>query len=169
MKRTVQLKVAFSLAVLAVLAGGTLPAAAQDRPAVQLDGPLSAKGGEVTGTVWNSDNTPLPDAQLQLRDTSTGRIVGSTRADGLGRFTFPKVNAGTYVVELVDGNRRVLAVGEMFSLGPTETVSTSVRLAAAGRRHGWMFTNAAAAAIAAAAIVGVTALANGGQPASPRF
>jgi hypothetical protein len=169
MKRTVQLRVAFSLTVLVVLSAGTPPAAAQDRPAVQLDGPLSARGGTVTGTAWRSDNTPLADAQLQLRDISTGRIVSSTRADDLGRFTFTKVNPGTYVVELVDGNRRVLAVGETFSVGPTDTVATSVRLAAPGRWHGGIFTNAAAAAIAVAAIVGVTALGNGGQPASPRF
>jgi hypothetical protein len=169
MKRTVQVKVAAWLAVLAVVFAGPPATAAQNRPDVQLDDSLSAKGGTVTGTVWRSDNTPLPDAQLQLRDTTTGQIVRSTRANELGRFTFPKVNPGSYVVELVDENRNVLALGEMFSLGPTDTVATFVRLAAPGRWYGGFFTNAAAAAIAAAATVGVTRLGNGGQPASARF
>ena len=169
MKRTVQLKAAAWLTVLAVLSAGPLAIAAQNRPDVQLDESLSPKGGTVTGTVWRSDNTPLPDAPLQLRDTTTGQIVRSTRANELGRFTFLKVNAGSYVVELVDENRNVLALGEMFSLGPTETVTTVVRLAASGRWYGGFFTNAAAAAIAAAATAGVTALGNGGQPASARF
>ena len=169
MTRTVQLKVAAWLTVLALLPAAPLTTAAQNRPAVQLDDSLSAKSGTVTGTVWRSDNTPLPDAQLQLRDTTTGQVVGSTRANELGRFTFPKVKAGNYVVELVDENRNVLALGEMFSLGPTETVATVVRLAAPGKWYGGLFTNAAAAAIAAAATVGVTALGNGGQPASARF
>jgi hypothetical protein len=136
---------------------------------VQLGEGLTAKTGVVTGTVWRSDNTPLPDAPLQLRDTSTGQIVRSTRANELGRFTFSQVSPGHYVVELIDENRHVLALGEMFSLGPTETVATFVRLAAPGRWYGGFFTNAAAAAIAAAATMGVTALGNGGQPASPRF
>ena len=169
MKRTVQLKVAAWLTALALLPAGPLATAAQNRPDVQLDQPLSAKGGTVTGTVWRSDHTPLPNAELQLRDTTTGQIVASTRADELGRFAFAKLNAGNYVVELVDQNRTVLALGEMFSLGPTETVTTFVRLAASGKWYGGFFTNAAAAAIAAAATVGVTALGNGGQPASARF
>ena len=169
MRRTGQLKVAAWLAVLALLPAAPPATAAGNRPDAQLDASLSPKGGTVTGTVWKSDNTPLPDASLQLRDISTGQIVGSTRGDELGRFTFPKVSAGHYVVELVDGHRNVLAVGEMFSIGPSETVSTFVRLAASSRWHGAFFTNAAAAAIAAAATVGVTALGNGGQPASARF
>jgi hypothetical protein len=168
MRRTVQLKVAAVLAVLALLPAGPLATAAQNRSGVQLDESLSPKGGTVTGTVWRN-NTPLPDAPLQLRDTSTGQIVGSTRTNALGRFTFQEVSSGNYVVELVDENRNVVALGEMFSIGPTETVSTFIRLAASSRWYGGFFTNAAAAAIAAAATVGVTALGNGGQPASARF
>ena len=83
----------------------------------------------MTGTVWRSNDTPLPDAPLQLRDVGTGQIVRSTRANELGRFTFPKVSAGNYVVELVDEHRNVLALGERFSIGPAETVSTFIRLA----------------------------------------
>ena len=169
MRRTVQLKVAALLAVLALLPVGPLATAAQNRPDVQLDESLSPKGGTVTGTVWRSDNTPLPDAPLQLRDVSTGQIVRSTRANELGRFTFPNVSAGNYVVELVDEHRNVLALGERFSIGPTETVSTFIRLAASSRWYEGFFANAAAAAIAAAAAVGVTAVGNGGQPASARF
>ena len=57
----------------------------------------------------------------------------------------------------------------MFTIGPTETVATFIRLGARRRWYGGFFTNAAAAAIAAAATLGVTALGNGGQPASARF
>ena len=62
MKRTVQLKVAALLAVLALLPAGPLASAAQNRPDVQLDESLSPRGGTVTGTVWRGDNTPLADA-----------------------------------------------------------------------------------------------------------
>jgi hypothetical protein len=95
--------------------------------------------------------------------------VRSTHGDELGRFTFLKVAAGSYIVELVDDNHNVLALGEMFSIGPTETVATFIRLGTATAWYGGFFGNAAIAAIAAAATVGVTALGNGGQPASARF
>jgi hypothetical protein len=169
MKRTVQLKVAAWLTVLALLPGASLATAAQNRPDLQLNETLSPMSGTVTGTAWRSDNRPLPEALLQLRDTTTGEIVRSTRADELGHFTFSKLNAGKSVVELVDDNRNVLALGETFSLGPTESVSTFVRLAGSAKPYGGFFTNAAAAAIAAAATVGLTALGHGGQPASARF
>jgi hypothetical protein len=119
--------------------------------------------------VWRSDDTPLPDAPLQLRDLSTGQIVGSTRANELGRFSFSRVPAGKYIVELVDENRNILALGDMFTIGQEQTVATIIRLATSTRWYGGFLSNAAAAAIAAAATVGVTALGNGGQPASARF
>jgi hypothetical protein len=163
----VQQKVAVFLSVLALLPSGHA-VLAQGTPAVQLNESLSTKGGTVTGTVWRANDSPVANASLQLRDVTTGMVVRSTRGDEVGRFTFAKVSAGSYVVELVDDNRNVVALGEMFSIGPTETVATFIRLGTAAGFGGFL-GNAAAAAIAAAATVGVTALGNGGQPASARF
>ena len=69
-----------------------------------------------------------PMRRSSCATSAPGRSCGSTRANELGRFTFPKVSAGSYVVELVDENRNVLALGEMFTIGPTETVATFIRL-----------------------------------------
>ena len=168
MRRTVQLKVAALLTALTLVPSGQFALAGQSLPEVQLNEPVSARGGTVTGTVWRTNDAPVPDVPLQLRDVATGQIVRTTRANELGRFTFAKVSAGSYVVELVDESRNVLALGEMFTIGPTETVATFIRLAAAKAWYGGFFGNAAAAAIAAAATLGVTALGNGGQPASGR-
>lgn len=168
MKRTVQLKVAALLTALALAPTGPLAATPQSPPAVQLNESVSTSGGTVTGTVWRSNDSPLPDAPLQLRDVGTGQIVRSTRANELGRFTFNNVSPGRYVVELVDENRNVLALGEVFTIRPTETVATFIRLGTSTKWYGGFFTNAAAAAIAVAATVGVTALSNGRQPASAR-
>lgn len=124
--------------------------------------------GAISGTAWNLDDSPIAGALLRLRDVSTGFIPMTTQADALGRFTFLKVLPGSYVVELVDDNGHVLALGHVFSIGPGETVVTFVRL---GSRVPWyqgFFSNAAAAAMAAAASLGVTALGEGGQPASAR-
>ena len=168
MRRTIHQKIALLLAVLA-LWPSVAPVLAQGTPAVQLNESLSTKGGTVTGTVWRANDSPLPNASLQLRDVTTGQVVRATRGDELGRFTFQKVDAGSYIVELVDGKGKVLALGEMFTIGPSETVATVVRLGTSTAWYGGFFGNAAAAAIAAAVTVGVTALGNGGQPASGRF
>jgi hypothetical protein len=168
MRRTVQQKVAVLLSVLALLPFGQR-VLAQSVPAVRLDESLSTKGGTVTGTVRRANDSPVPNASLQLRDVATGQVVRSTRGDALGRFAFLKVSAGTYIVELIDESRTVLALGEMFTIGPTETVATIIRLGTATAWYGGFFGNAAAAVIAAAATVGVTAIGHGGQPASARF
>jgi hypothetical protein len=88
MRRTTQLKVAALLTALTLLPAGRLVLAGQSLPDVQLNEPLSARGGTVTGTVWQTNDTPLPDAALQLRDVATGEIVRTTRANDVGRFTF---------------------------------------------------------------------------------
>src|SRR5688572_15087140 len=59
--------------------------------------------GAVIGTVWNGDDTPVAHARLRLRNVTTGQVVLASQADELGRFAFPRVAPGSYIVELVDG------------------------------------------------------------------
>jgi hypothetical protein len=167
MKRTVQRKVAAFLSVLALLPSGHL-AVAQDAPGIRRNEALGARGGTVTGTVSRANGSPVANASLQLRDVATARIAAFTRADATGRFTFARVSPGRYVVELVDENHAVLALGELFTIGPTETVATFLRLGAQASWFGGFFGNVAAAAIAAAVTMGVMAVGHGGQPASAR-
>lgn len=132
-------------------------------------GGAAAKAGAVSGTAWNADNSPVPNALIRLRDLTTGRIVLGVEADAAGRFGFDPVPAASYVVELVDGAGTVRAVGQMFSVGPGETVATFVRLRSSDRWFAGFFGNAAAAALSAAGSLGLTAVGDGVQPASPRF
>jgi hypothetical protein len=124
--------------------------------------------GTIVGTVWKHDNTPVPNGLLRLRDVASGRILMGTQADALGRFSFPVVPAGSYLLELVNERGDVLAVGQMFSLRLNETVATFIRLGARAPWYSGFFSNAAAAALVSAAALGVTAVGNGGQPASAR-
>ena len=125
-------------------------------------------GGTVSGRAWHHDNTPVAHAQLRLRDVADGDIVMRGQTDAAGRFSFTPVSPGTYVVELVDDDDRVLGVGHTFGLVRGETVATFIRLGTQVPWHQGFFTNAAAAALATAASLGVTALGSGVQPASPR-
>jgi hypothetical protein len=126
------------------------------------------RAGSVNGTAWHPDNTPIARALLRLRDVTAGRALMRTRSDVAGRFLFEEVPAGSYLVELVDDDDRVLAVGPMFSMAQAEWVATFVRLGTNVPWYGGFFGNSAAAVLTTAAALGVTAVAQGGSPASPR-
>jgi hypothetical protein len=155
--------------ILASLPLSPAVTAAGQLDAVRLGGPVSVQqGGAISGTAWNRDDSPISNALLRLRDVSSGIILMGTDADVLGRFTFVRVPPGSYVVELVNEKGHALALGHVFTLGPGETVVTFIRLGSTVPWYDGFFTNAAAAALASAASLGVTAVGEGAQPASAR-
>jgi len=131
---------------------GTLP---------NLPGSTAARGARSTsilGTAWGADNTPIPYARLRLRNVLSGKVAATTTANELGQFAFHDVESGSYLVELVAENGRILAIGHTFSVAPGETVATFVRL---GTKVHWFigfFGNAAAAISSTAAAIGITAV-----------
>ncbi len=168
MKRVVFARTAAMVVAVALLPAGHLVRAYAQNPEVRLGDTLRAEAGRINGTVVSHDNTPIANARLRLRDVTTGQTVQTTEGDQAGRFTFLAVPPGRYVVELVDRRNNVLALGRLFSLGRLETVTTVVRLAASTPWYAGFFGGVALAVIATAAALGVTAVGNGGQPASGR-
>jgi hypothetical protein len=130
-----------------------------------LAGPVDT--GVVRGVVWNSDNAPLANAKVRLRNIETGRVVSVGETSTSGQFLFGGVAKSSYLVELVSDNGKVLAVGPTFRIGPGETVSTVVRLPTR-RWYSGTFSNAATAVIAAASSVGLTAVGTHAPPISPQ-
>ncbi len=145
---------------------GHVAAARPDRVRPALAGRSSA-AGTILGTVWDAQNHAVPDAVVRLRNLTTGRIEATTRASQAGQFTFQNVEGGNYVLELVDDQGRVIAIGQTFSVAPGETVATFVRLGARVPWFAGFFNNAAASAVSSAAGLGLTAVSATGQPASP--
>jgi Carboxypeptidase regulatory-like domain len=135
MKRVVFARTAAMAVLVALLPAGHLVRAYGQAPQVRLGETIRTDAGTVTGTVVHHDDTPVPNARLRLRDVTTGQIVQTTEGNDAGRFTFLRVPPGSYVVELVDRRGGVLAVGQMFGLGPLETVTTLIRLAASSSRY----------------------------------
>lgn len=130
-------------------------------------GAVQTNGGTVLGSVWNERNEGVPNARVRLRNLSTGRIEATVRADANGQFTFEGLQPGTYVLECVNDQGKVLALGQNFAMLPNDTIATFIRL---GARVPWFadfFGNAAATAVSTAASLGVTAVAPTGQPDSP--
>jgi hypothetical protein len=149
-----------------MLAGGGRPwaDAAEARVRAATRGDVNA--ATVLGNAWKADNTPLPNARVRLRNVATGRAVASAIANESGQFTFTNVEPGSYAVELLNDQDRVIAIGQVFHIAQGETVATFVRLAARAPGLGGLFSNVATTAVTAASSLGVTALGSNGQPVS---
>lgn len=144
--------VALSATVVAI---GSTPGSVTTRSA---QGPAKAAAA-IVGVALNANNRPIPNAKVRLRNLMTGKIAAESVANEAGRFEFHAVKSGSYIVELMSGDGRVIAISHRFAAGPGETVETSVRT---GTKVPWFtgfFGNAAAVVSAAAAIAGVTAIA----------
>jgi hypothetical protein len=160
-------------ALAAIVACAPLHALAQEgaaRVAVKRTSSAAAvvTTGVILGTAWRGDTTPYPQPRIRLRNIENGRGLARTIGDGEGRFRFDRVDPGAYVVELMSQDDKVLAVGDLFSVSPGNQSYTVVRLSSRAPWFGGFFGNAAAAAIAAASTLGVTATGTNGRPASPQ-
>jgi hypothetical protein len=121
----------------------------------------------VFGYIWNAKNEPIAYAHVRLRNVTSGKVEATTTAAANGEFAFHNVAGGTYAIEYVDETGKILAVGHVFSVAPGETVATFIRL---GTRVPWfaaLFGNAGAAVVAAAASLGITAVAPPARAVSP--
>jgi hypothetical protein len=146
------------------------------RPRRVLAGTTPARAGvaagargitSVLGGAWKLDNTPIPGARLRLRNVVNGKVEATAVANQAGQFAFSRIEGGTYVVELVDENARVVSVGQAFVIAPGETVATFVRLGTKAPWFDGFFGNAASAVASSAASQGITAIAPVQLCASP--
>ncbi len=157
------------VAVAALLLAVTeIPVATAQAPPSPQPSPaaITAGLGVVIGTAWKGDTQPYPQPRIRLRNIATGRTVARTIGDGQGRFQFERVEPNAYVVELVSGDDKVLAVGDLFGVPPGGQATTVVRLSSKTPWVAGFFANAAASAISAASAIGVTAIGSSGTPAS---
>lgn len=148
-------------------------------PVVGASGPHSASSGRsvertaspdsrttVIGTAWTSENTPVKEARVRLREVTSGKVERRALTNASGQFAFTEVEPGTYLVEMVNDAERVIAVGQTFAIAQSESVATFVRLATKVPWFAGFFGNTAAAVAFSAAGEGITALAPVGRPAS---
>lgn len=119
----------------------------------------TSRASAIRGAAWRSDNTPVGDARLRLRNVITGNVQGTTVSDEDGTFGFNAVPPGTYLIEMVTESGRIVMVGQTFTVAPGTTVATFLRLGPTVPWFAGFFNNAASIIAAAAASTGVTAIA----------
>ena len=134
-----------ALAVLTLLAAGTLTVSAQHSTAVG----LSAKAGTpraatvtrtavtrmktntfttIQGNALNSTNGPLNDVAVRLRDARFGTIVDEQMTDKSGLFAFKSIDPGSYIVEVMANDQSVMAASQLLNVDAGQAVSAVVKL-----------------------------------------
>lgn len=150
---------------LAAAHGTDGPAAAADKAIKK--GALPRPQGRIVGSVWNSTDQGVDGAMVRLRNITTGTIDGTVRADGAGQFVFDAVNPGNYIIEVVNANGSITALGSSFGVAAGETIATFVRLGPKLPMLASLFGNVAASTVSSAASIGLTAITPEGQNISP--
>src|SRR5688572_11355350 len=63
----------------------------------------------IQGTTVGTTGEALPQVPVRLRDARMGRDVGIEITDRAGVFTFEQIEPGSYIVEFLSDDRRVLS------------------------------------------------------------
>jgi hypothetical protein len=125
----------------------------------------------IQGNALTSANGALPDGIIRLRDARYGRIVDTTVTDKTGLFSFRGVDPGSYVVELIGADQRILAASQIININAGEAVSAIVKLPFRVPPFAGLLGHTTLSAVAVtttAALSGVLVTEVAGEPASPR-
>jgi hypothetical protein len=123
----------------------------------------------IDGKTVDWADAPLANAPVRLRDVRLGRVSQVQLSDKDGRFAFHKLDPGSFVVELLDGDRRVVTASEIVHLGGGDTKTVVVRVPRREASFGWLSAGGQALAVtAAAAASGILATRATGDDISPR-
>ena len=159
----VPMHVRLKVALTAVLLSTAVVSAQQP---VRVEGPKSTRAAAqlvsrdirtaIHGIALDSERRPLRDARLRLRNLELKAIERTATSDTRGEFSFPARPDTPYIVEIADSSGRVLAAGNVVTAQAGESAGTLVVLTSGLPVSGGLFTETAAAVIAAATGIGVT-------------
>ncbi len=82
----------------------------------------------INGVAVNSDQTPVPNATVRLRNLAVNAIDQIVTANEAGEFTFVAQPGIAYVVEIADPSGRTVAVGDVIVASAGEVAGTKVAL-----------------------------------------
>lgn len=99
--------------------------------ALRFTAPWQPEGGgstQIVGTVIDIRQTAVAKVKVRLRNITTGEIVAETESNGDGEYTFLDLEPGLYVVEMLIGDRYIVALSNAGSVARFETLQTVIQL-----------------------------------------
>jgi hypothetical protein len=124
---------------------------------------VTSSGLRICGITMLRDGTTVADVRVRLRNVDKNTVVGQTVSDKNGAFAFAVPAPGLHVVEAVNKDGSVIAVGPSLNL-TTDPLCGDVILPSRNRGLGAFFSSAAFPILAAAGGAGITAWAISGAP-----
>jgi len=128
-RATVQKPIPFYVVTAFVLFASSLSGAARPQTA-QAGATAQAATGSWQGVVQDAKGNALPEAQIELRESTSGRSLAVT-ADGQGAFRLGEIPAGNYTVR-VHWHDEESASRELLSIRPGSNLSSTLQLAGPG-------------------------------------
>lgn len=113
----------------------------------------------ISGTARREAKRPYTDYIVRARQVDTGEIGASVPLDGAGNFVFTGMSAASYLMELVNGQGRVVCTAGPF-VATTTLANISINCHRRDVPTAWLLLGAAGAA-------GITAAVVTAGPASP--
>ena len=80
----------------------------------------------ISGVVVTASGRPLNNASVRARNVLTGGIANSASTSATGQFSLVWLEAGTYVLEVVDGAGQVIGTSPFLFAAAGATLSTTV-------------------------------------------
>jgi Carboxypeptidase regulatory-like domain len=172
----------FVVFIGATLAAGSLDLSAQQPPAASIQILRSTHAGPfsiIEGGVVDRLGAAVPNSLVRVRNARSGRIPENLVTDKRGAFAFRPIDPGTYVVEVLNNAKALVAASSLISVNAGDTAKVVVRLPAEPSQLGNLFgqqrgdlESGAAAAVAGllpqAVIHGIPAIVPAGDPVSER-
>jgi len=119
--------------------------------------------GSISGTATSNGGQTLANYTVQLRNTATGQLAGTTTSSSAGTFGFTGLEAGNYVVEVVNAAGQIVGTSAAVTVAAGAAI-TGVAVAATAATVAGGLSTAAIITIttlaAAGGIAGAVAIAN---------
>jgi hypothetical protein len=118
----------------------------------------------INGVAVNSDQTPLANATIRLRNLEANEIEQIVTTNGLGQFTFVARPEVPYVVEIADQAGRTVAVGDVVLARAGEVAGAKVALQSGLPALAGIYDDTASSVVSAAIATGLPVV----DPALPK-
>lgn len=99
-----------------------------------------AGNATITGVARTTAGQILSGHTVRLRSVRTGDLVASTVPSSTGDFIFGRLDAGSYVVEVVDQSGRIVGVSSITTVTDGSTASVALTVASTARVGGAIST-----------------------------